>query len=265
MYSINNLFSISGQNIIVTGAAGQLGSEIINLLLDLGANVTASDLSLDDLTLQANKNSWNKKKVFLYQCDISIKDQVVNLIDSTDKKFGEISSIIANAGVSVFEPFLERPVSSIDHVMDVNLKGTILCAQQFVKYRKNKTNTKSSIVLIGSHYGQVSPDPRIYTDLDRKNSEIYGATKAGIIQLAKYYAVHASEFNVRTNVVSPGGILNEQNPQGSDFQKNYSNRCPMGRMALKQDIMGAILFLISPSSNFITGQNISVDGGFTSW
>lgn len=265
MYSINNLFSISKQSIIVTGAAGQLGSEIVNLLSDLGARVTASDINLDDLNLKAQKNSWNSKEILLHQCDISIKDEVKNLINASDKKFGEISSFIANAGVSVFEPFLDRPETSIDHVMSVNLKGSILCMQQFVKYRQDKIDKKSSIVLIGSHYGQVSPDPRIYTDLNRRNSEVYGATKAGIIQLAKYYAVHGSEFNIRANVVSPGGILNEESPQGPDFQKNYSSRCPMGRMAIKEDIMGAILFLISPSSNFITGQNISVDGGFTSW
>ena len=265
MYSIENLFSIKNKNVIVTGAAGQLGVEIVNALLACKANVAASDLNLDDLKDISKKNNWNSGNVCLIPCDITNKKDVINLIEIANKDMGEVSSFIANAGVSVFEPFLDRPEASIDKVMNVNLKGTIFCIQQFIKYRKNRINANSSIVLIGSQYGLVSPDPRIYTDLDRRNSEIYGATKAGIMQLGKYYAVHGSEFNVRTNVVSPGGILNEDDPQGKDFQKNYSTRCPMGRMAFKKEIIGSILFLISPSANFINGQNITVDGGFTSW
>lgn len=110
--------------------------------------------------------------------------------------------MIANAGVSVFEPYLERPELSIDLVMDVNLKGTLFCIQKFIKHRK-KVGGRGAIVNIGSHYGVVSPDPRIYTDCDRKNSEIYGATKAAIIQMTRYFAVHAAEYNIRTNVISP--------------------------------------------------------------
>ena len=118
---------------------------------------------------------------------------------------------------------------------------------------------------IGSHYGLVSPDYRIYTDLPRKNSEVYGATKAGVIQMTKYFAVHLAERDIRVNCVSPGGIFNPDNPQGDDFQKHYKYRTPMKRMARTEELLGAILYLASEASSYTTGQNIVVDGGFSAW
>ena len=103
------------------------------------------------------------------------------------------------------------------------------CRFELRRQHRKGTGGGGSIVNIGSHYGAISPDPRIYTDCNRKNSEIYGATKAAVIQMTKYFAVHSAEYNVRTNAVSPGGILDSDNPQGEDFQKNYSFRCPMGK------------------------------------
>ena len=106
---------------------------------------------------------------------------------------------------------------------------------------------------------------RIYTDLDRKNSEIYGASKAGIIQMSKYFATHLANRNIRSNSVSPGGIYNPENPQGKDFILNYSERCPMKRMARSEEIVGAIVYLASDMASYTTGQNITIDGGMSCW
>ena len=149
--------------------------------------------------------------------------------------------------------------------MNVNLKGTFFCIQEYLKRRRGNSALRGSIVNVASHYGVISPDPRIYTDCDRRNSEIYGATKAGIIQMTKYFAVHAVEFGVRVNAISPGGIRNPEDPQGEDFQKHYAFRCPLGRMAETREIVGPVIFLLSPAADYITGQNIIVDGGMTSW
>jgi len=263
-YRPENLFSLDNETVLVTGAAGQLGSSIVNGLIDSNARVIAVDVSTELLNKSSERWEWDESKVVLVQCDITSRDDIVKALDSGVSDFGNITALIANAGVSVFEPYLERPEESIDMVMDINIKGTLLCIQEFIKYRK-KHGGGGSIVNVGSHYGVVSPDPRIYTDCDRKNSEIYGATKAGIIQMTKYFAVHASEYKIRTNAVSPGGIRNPDNPQGDDFQKNYSYRCPMGRMAETHEMIGAVLFLISPAASYINGQNIVVDGGTTCW
>ena len=114
-------------------------------------------------------------------------------------------------------------------------------------------------------YGLISPDFRIYNQGDRKNSEIYGATKAGIIQLTKYFAVHLAENNIRVNSISPGGVYNSDNPQSESFIKNYSYRCPMKRMAKVEEISGAVVFLSSSASSYITGQNLVIDGGMSCW
>ena len=263
-YRLDNLFSLKNEVVLVTGAAGDLGSNIVNGLIDSNALVVATDTDIQLLENSAKRLGWDEKKIVLAQCDIRNRDHIVNVLARGINAYGHVTALVANAGVSVFEPWLERPEESIDWVMDVNIKGTLLCIQEFLKYRKEHDGG-GSIVTIGSHYAAVSPDPRIYTDCDRRNSEIYGASKAGIIQMTRYFAVHAAEYNVRTNAVSPGGIRNPGNPQGDDFQKNYSYRCPMKRMAETHEMIGAILFLLSPAASYINGQNIIIDGGTTCW
>ena len=111
----------------------------------------------------------------------------------------------------------------------------------------------------------ISPDPSIYHEDDRKNSEVYGATKAGIIQMTKYFAVHLAEKNIRVNAVSPGGIFNVENPQSAYFVDEYSKRNPMNRMANTGEILGAVLYLASDASSYVTGHNLVVDGGMSCW
>lgn len=236
----------------------------MNGLIDNNAKVIATDTTLESLKESANRWSWGQEKVVLEECNNTKREDISSAIEKGSNIYGSVTALVANAGVSVFEPYLERSEESIDWVMDVNIKGTLLCIQEFIKHRK-ENDGGGSIVNIGPHYGLVSPDTRIYTDCVRKNAEIYGATKAGILQMTRYFAVHAAEYNIRTNAVSPGGIRNPDNPQGDDFQKNYSYRCPMGRMAETHEMIGAILFLLSPAASYINGQNIVVDGGTTCW
>ena len=259
-----NLFHVKEEVVLVTGAAGQLGSAIVRTLLGCGVKVVATDMNDELLNQTATQQQWKRESTLLLECDISQRRQLVEVLHVAVSHFGGVTSLVANAGVSVFEPFLERSDSSIDHVMNVNLKGSLICIQEFIKARVAQGG-KGSVVGIASHYGVVSPDPRIYTDCDRNSAEIYGATKAGIIQMTRYYAVHAAEHHIRVNAVSPGGIRNPLNPQGEDFQRNYSNRCPMGRMGEAEEVAGAVVFLLSPAASYINGHNLVVDGGFTCW
>ena len=262
-YNLQGMYGLEGLVALVTGASGQLGSEIVNALLGLGAYCVAADVAMASLEDAAERNNWPADRVALAVCDIRFREQICAALDKGAEHFGGMNALVNNAGVSVFEPYLERPEASIEWVMEVNLKGTLLCTQEFIRNRVGHCG--GAVVNIASHYGLVSPDPRIYTDCKRKNSEIYGATKAGIIQMTRYFAVHAAEHGVRVNAVSPGGVLNPDNPQGPDFQENYAFRCPLGRMANTGEIVGAVAFLLSPAAAYITGHNLVVDGGMTSW
>ena len=264
VFDKENPLTLKNQVIFLSGAAGQLGSSMVNGFLKMGSKVIATDSNIKKLKDYGIKYSWDPESVCLVRCDIADKKSVINAFKKGKKELGKITSLVANAGVSVFEPFMERKESSIDLVMNVNLKGTIFCIQEFLK-QANKNEENQSIVSIASHYGLVSPDPRIYKDGDRRNSEIYGASKAGIIQMTKYFAVHASDFNVRVNAVSPGGIFNKEDPQGVEFQKKYRDRTPMRRMGEPDEIVGAVIFLLSNASSYINGHNLVVDGGFSSW
>ena len=150
---------------------------------------------------------------------------------------------------STFESFEDRSEKSFDWVSDVNLKGTFFCIQEYVKNQK-EIGRSGNIINIASVYGIVSPDPRIYKEGGRRNSEVYGATKAGLIQMTKYFAVNAIKdgAKVRVNAIAPGGIRNPIKPQNEEFQKLYSDRCPVGRMAELEEMIEPTLFLLSSGS-----------------
>ena len=235
---------LSDKIVVITGANGQLGSHLVDVFKSYDAKTLGVDIKDFDIT--------NKKDTEKFFKDIF-------------SKFGRIDVLINNAGVSTFEPFLDREEDCFKWVSDVNLWGTFNCIRSYVKEFDKSNQTKGSVINVGSLYGIISPDPRIYTDCERRNSEIYGATKAGIIQMTKYFAIHLADREIRVNCVSPGGIYNPENPQGKDFISQYEARCPMNRMASVEDMEGPFLFFSSNMSTYVTGQNLTVDGGFSAW
>ena len=254
----DKLFNLKGKVVVVTGATGQLGYELCKGFRNSGSKVFGIDKMLN------NQKMLRSEDCSYFELDILKKESVSDTFSNIYDQHKSIDILINNAGVSCFEPFEERSEESFDWVMDTNLKGTFFCIQEYAK-RARKKDHSGSIVNIASMYGSISPDPRIYTDCDRKNSEVYGATKAGIIQMTRYFAVHLAEMNIRVNCVSPGGLYNPDAPQGEDFVKNYSHRNPMDRMGNAEEIIGAVLYLSSNAASYTNGQNIVVDGGMTSW
>ncbi len=239
------MINLKNKIAIVTGGKGQLGVAITSQLKELGA--TVYDLDLEDL-------------------DISIKSQVEKKYKEIFKTHKKVDILVNNAGVSVFEDSLKRLESDLDYVYGVNLKGTFNSINVFTKYfDKYSPNNNSSITNIASLYGIVSPDFRIYEENDRKNSEIYGATKAGIIQMTKYFSVYLADRKIRVNCISPGGIFNQNNPQNDNFIKKYNERCPMKRMGKDTEIAGGVVYLSSDISSYVNGHNLVIDGGYSAW
>jgi NAD(P)-dependent dehydrogenase (short-subunit alcohol dehydrogenase family) len=253
---LDDLFGLQDKVVVVTGANGQLGREICAAFLRAGAKTVGLDVQAVPAALPAEN---------YYQLDVTQKKAINEVFAAIAKKFGAFDVLINNAGVSTFEPFETRPEEKFDWVMDVNLKGPFLCIQEYVGLSDRLNLKPGTIINVASIFGVVSSDFRNYTDCGRKNPEVYGATKAGLILMTKYFAVHLASRRIRVNAVSPGGIYNPANPQGDDFIKNYSSRVPLGRMAKAEEMVGALLYLAGAAASYTTGQNMIVDGGLTCW
>ena len=256
MRYLEGLFGLNNKVAAVTGATGQLGKAFCQGFHEAGTKTIGLDMDISRNLIDG---------VEYYQLNIIDKKQIHEVFTEIIGKHKGFDILVNNAGVSTFEPFERRPEGSFDWVMDVNLKGTFLCIQMYVNLYDKYDLKSGSIVNIGSVFGLVSPDFRNYTDCSRRSSEAYGATKAGVIQMTRYFAVHLAERYIRVNAISPGGVFNPEAPQGEDFVKSYSFRCPMKRMAKNTELLGAVLYLSSDAASYTTGQNIVVDGGLTCW
>lgn len=249
-----------GKVVLVTGAAGQLGRQFCHALACEGATVWVSDLDIDRCKEVVSHLPGNSSHYPLI-LDVADPESVQRAFYEIKKASATLDVLINNAGIAVFTPFEERTLDEFMNVFKINAGGAFLCIQAVAKLMRAQ-KTKGSIINIGSIHGMVSGDPRIYTDCSRKTAECYGASKAAIIHMTKYFAVHLAEFGIRVNCISPGGVFNNQ---GKDFVKNYSYRTPMGRMAKETELAGAAIFLASAEASYITGQNIAIDGGWTAW
>jgi NAD(P)-dependent dehydrogenase (short-subunit alcohol dehydrogenase family) len=244
--------------VVVTGGAGQLGSALCERFDELGNTVVMADVNIEGCHDQIER----RELVHTHALELDITDpaSVRTGFEGIVEKYGSIDVLVNNAGIAVFTPFEERTFEEFDDVMKVNVYGTFFCTQAAQKYMAESNG--GSIVNIGSIYGVESPDPGIYGDSGINSSEVYGASKAAVIQMTKYMAVHLADDDIRVNCVSPGGIFADQ---AETFLENYRAKVPAGRMAREDDLVDVVVFLSADASRYITGQNLVVDGGFTAW
>ena len=250
---INNLFEIRNSIILITGVSGQVGTNLAQLYLENGCKVYGVDLK---------KNKIKNKNFKFYKINISIKKNAAKIFNNILKKEKKIDIIVNNAAVSFFSNILKKTEREIDNTYDANLKSVINITTEYFRKHKIKKLKSCKIINIASIYGLLSPEFKIYGKNDRFSSEIYGATKAGLIQLTKYYSVLFAKYNILVNCISPGGIENS-NVQSRKFQKKYSSRVPLRRMANVEDLYTAVMFLSSKKTKYITGQNLIIDGGLS--
>lgn len=237
------------RNIVITGASGQLGQTFVNHLKNDSDNfIYAADINIVDLQV-----AENVKPICL---DVTSESDVVSFFASLN----HIDVLVNNAGIGVFTPFEERTVEDFCAVINVNMLGTFLMCRESIKRMKMAKSGK--IVNIGSIYGVVSSDFRIYGNSGRNNSEVYSMSKAGVIMLTKYLAANYAQYNIQVNSISPGGILRKQS---ADFVENYSHKTPVGHLADERDFLSTLDYLIAENSGYVNGLNAVVDGGFTAW
>ncbi len=250
---LDKIFNFKNKIVLITGCNGQIGKKVSELFLNLGAKVYGLDLY---------NNKIQDKNFFYIKIDITKNKILKKKIDEIFKKEKKIDILINNAATSIFSGIEKRKDDELSKVYDLNVKSVINIIKYFYINYKKYNMKKASIINFASIYGFLSPDFRIYKNGNRFSAEIYGASKASIIQITKYFAVLFAKKNIRVNSISPGGILNKK-LQSKQFIKNYSARVPMNRMANVEDLFTAILYLASDFSRYGTGQNIIIDGGLS--
>jgi NAD(P)-dependent dehydrogenase (short-subunit alcohol dehydrogenase family) len=252
-----NIYNLNKKNVLITGAYGQIGQALIQAFLHSGATVHAADIGPRAPAPLKRRIAKYGKQFFHVQMNVANEASIRAALRGIKRP---IDVLINCAGIGIYSPLEKRTEEELDQVIAVNLKGTILVSK-LVSAQMAKRK-RGSIINIGSIYGVTTPDFRMYGSSGRNSSEIYGATKAGIIHFSRYLAVYLAKRGVRVNTISPGGVLRAQH---RSFVKKYADKTPLGRMATTDDLVGAFLFLASDDARYITGENLLVDGGFTLW
>lgn len=266
-----DLFDLTGRVVVVTGAFGQLGKQFCRALLQRGARVVALDQAADAERVSSPPDAGDR--MLPLRVDVTDRAGLEAALDVVEKRFGVPHGLVNAAALdsppgapaSENGPFETYPESSWDRVMAVNVKGTMLACQ--VIGGRMAAAGRGSIVNVSSIYGVVSPDQRLY-DYRRAGGDeffkpvAYSASKSAVLNLTRYLATYWATSNVRVNTVTFGGVFNNQDPQ---FLAGYTARVPLGRMARPDEYNGAIVFLLSDASSYMTGSNLVLDGGWTAW
>jgi NAD(P)-dependent dehydrogenase (short-subunit alcohol dehydrogenase family) len=267
-----NRFRLDHQVAVVTGACGKLGPIWIDALLEAGAAVAALDLpGASPSPLFREVESRAGASLRRFDCDVTDRASITAAARAVGVEMGRPAVLVNNAGID--QPpdspsdryrLEELPADVFRRMVDVNLVGTFQVIQVFGE--QMAAGGGGSIINIGSLYASVSPDPHFYDHLAGNapfiKSPAYGASKAAVVNLSKFFATHWADRGVRVNTLSPGGVLAGQDPE---FKAKYGARVPLKRMAEPDDLKGPLLFLASTASSYVTGHELRIDGGFTAW
>lgn len=265
------LFSVKEKIVIITGGLGQLGRQFSLALMEHGAKVAVFDLP--EAIQRTGKSFQDRSNIMVVPVNVTKRKSIETGLSWVNAEWGVPEALINNAALDSPPdasaedngPFENYPVSTWDKVMDVNVKGVFLCSQ--VVGRQMAEAGRGSIVNICSVYGLVSPDQRIYQYRQKKGAPFfkpvsYSASKSALLNLSRYLATYWAKKNVRVNTLTFSGVFNNQDEQ---FLKGYTTRVPLGRMAREDEYNGAVIFLISEASSYMTGSNLIIDGGWTAW
>jgi NAD(P)-dependent dehydrogenase (short-subunit alcohol dehydrogenase family) len=269
---VSSRFSLDGQVAVVTGACGKLGPVWVEALLDAGARVAALDLpgtaASPAFAAVAARFADGVRR---FDCDITQRESIESAARLVAEAMAVPAVLVNNAGID--QPpdspggrhHLESlPIDQFRRMIEVNLLGTFQVTQVFGALMAQRGG--GSIINIGSLYASVSPDPHFYDHLAGSapfiKSPAYGASKAGVVSLSKFFATHWALAGVRVNTLSPGGVLGGQD---EEFKTKYGARVPLRRMAEDEDLKGPLVFLASRASSYVTGHELRVEGGFTAW
>jgi gluconate 5-dehydrogenase len=259
----SELFSLEHKVIVVTGGSGYLGSAAALGLLAMGAKVVVADRAEC-----GHVSAWSNQAVWIH-CDVSDTQSIQEMFRRSRETFGKIDGLVNMATYGAGY----GPVGTVDRMTDDDWQigidgalGTVFrCTREVIPYLRE--NGGGSIVNFASMYGVVSPDPRIYGDSGANNPPNYGAGKAGVLQFTRYCAAHLAPDNIRVNSITPGPFPNpaQQANQNESFRRLQREKIMIGRVGTPQEIVGPVVLLLSDAASYMTGSDITIDGGWTAW
>jgi 2-deoxy-D-gluconate 3-dehydrogenase len=272
---IQDKFDLSGRAAIVTGGAGLLGAEFCRTLTEAGAGVVVADLNAAAAEKTAQALTESGYGAAGYGLDVTRPESCQGAVELALSRFGRLDILVNSAALDPkFDPdaaargiapgaFEDYPLEQWNAALNVNLTGMFLMTQAAVKPMLGQG--KGSIINICSTYGLNGPDQRIYIKDGQRvafKPVYYTVTKAGVMGFTKYLAAYYAGTELRVNALTPGGVFNNHEAY---FVTNYSAKTILGRMAQRDEMNGALLFLASEASSYMTGNNVVVDGGWTAW
>lgn len=265
---MSDRFSLEDRVVVVTGGLGQLGSQYTSALLEAGAKVAVLDLRVPE-TLDDRGG-----RVCHLACDITDRGALEAALVRIHRELGPPTGLVNNAAIDVppgapaseTGPFEQYPLKRWEAVLAVNVTGTLAACQVFGGDMA-EDGRGGAIVNVSSTYGLVSPDQRIYEYRAERGDPFvkpisYAVSKGAIPNLSRYLATYWASRGVRVNTLTPGGVLRDQDER---FLEGYCARVPLGRMAREDEYNGAVIFLLSDASSYMTGSNLVIDGGWTAW
>jgi NAD(P)-dependent dehydrogenase (short-subunit alcohol dehydrogenase family) len=260
MRTVQELSDLNGRRALVVGGAGHVGGAAVEALKELGADVVIADLEGEQLHARANALG-----AVALPADIKREEECRSCIGLAVEALGGLDILVhaaALVGSSQLEGWAveldQQSVAAWNEALAVNLTSAFVLTQEARSHLGKGGN--GSIILVSSIYGVAAPDFSLYEGTGMHNPAAYGASKAGLLQLMRYLATALAP--IRVNAISPGGI---ERGQDATFVSRYAERTPLGRMATEEDLKGAVAFLASDLSAYVTGHNLLVDGGWTAW
>ncbi len=257
----DNLFKLKDKVAVVTGGAGLIVKELVRGLAEVGAIVVLAEIDAHKGKDAADKLARSGLNVVFRYVDIAKEQAVADLIKFIDRKYDRMDVWINNAYPNTEDwetDFEAIRLASWKRNVDMHLNGYFISCKMAAESMKKRRS--GSIINLASIYGFLGPDFSIYKGTKMTAPAAYSVIKGGIINFTRYLASYYAKYNIRVNCISPGGVYNKQ-PEA--FVKRYEKKVPLARMAKAGDIVGSAIYLSSDAAEYITGQNIIVDGGFS--
>ncbi|MEX2671732.1 MAG: SDR family oxidoreductase [Phycisphaeraceae bacterium] len=261
--SVTNPFDLRGKSFLIVGGAGYLGLPACKLLAELGASLVIADRDepLLEAAGRALRDATPEACVTLRTVEVGDESSVTQLVEDTIKTHRRLDGMVNAVATASGMSFDDLTAEALERANKVNLSGFFLLARSAAE----AMNDGGSVVLLSSMYGMVAPDPRMYEPPMEPNPVEYGIAKAGILQMVRYMAAHYGPRNIRFNAIAPGPFPHPNGLNTAEFVQRLADRTMLGRVGEQDEIAGSIAFLLSSASTYMTGQCLTVDGGWTAW